>query len=439
MKWSRFNFMFESEKHGPLLYNSRTNAFAELDRESYEKLVRIRENPDACRFETEKDQRMLSMLKEGRILIEDSEDELVELKLLTASARSGRNHLGLTIAPTTDCNFCCPYCYEKRPQVYMTDGTEERLAEFVKDSRARSVSVTWYGGEPLLAFDRIVRLTARFLQLDADYSAGMVTNGYLLDDTVISRLDELKINHIQVTIDGPEEIHNQRRRHVERDDSFRVIMKNLDSLMSSTWKGRISIRVNVDNSTKEYYPQIVSLLRERFHPNDRMHIYPGIVTDTHGACASVESTCFNKEDEARFELECCQKHGLDSVSLYPSLNPYSCQANTFNSYVVGPEGELYKCWNDVGNKEKAVGTVYKGVKWNMQLLARYLVGTDAFSDEKCQKCFFLPICAGGCAYIRLKNKYEGTCFDSCIKYKKFLRQYLEAHYEKKKAGVEQKN
>lgn len=38
----------------------------------------------------------------------------------------------------------------------------------------------------------------------------------------------------------------------------------------------------------------------------------------------------------------------------------TCTATSLYGYVIGPKGEIYKCWEDVGIKEKEIGSVLDG-------------------------------------------------------------------------------
>ena len=60
----------------------------------------------------------------------------------------------------------------------------------------------------MLKFDVIERLSMRFKQLDLEYDAFLVTNGYLLDRNVTDQLGVLNITKIQVSLDGPEKVHD---------------------------------------------------------------------------------------------------------------------------------------------------------------------------------------------------------------------------------------
>ena len=52
-------------------------------------------------------------LKHGGYILRDDIDELELISLNLLQSRYSTSGLGLTIAPTSDCNFRCIYCYEK--------------------------------------------------------------------------------------------------------------------------------------------------------------------------------------------------------------------------------------------------------------------------------------------------------------------------------------
>lgn len=97
-----------------------------------------------------------------------------------------------------------------------------------------------------------------------NYNAHMITNAYLLDKAKSQKLKELKISAIQVTIDGLEKVHNERRPHKQNNDSFQRIVHNLDDLFSVYPEISIEFRVNVDKSNQSEYHRIYNYLKERY-------------------------------------------------------------------------------------------------------------------------------------------------------------------------------
>ena len=133
-----------------------------------------------------------------------------------------------------------------------------------------------------------------------------------------------------------------------------------------------------------------------------------------------------RTEQSDFVMNLYQSYGLDFSFIYPRHERYECAIRNKNSLVIGPEGELYKCWNDVGDVTKIVGNIDGAIE-NQDLLLRYLVGADPFEDPKCKSCILLPVCGGGCPYLRIKNEFEGKDVNSCPLIKDNLNEFLFAH------------
>jgi uncharacterized protein len=438
MHWSKYNFLFQSKKYGYLLYNALTNFFAELDAGTYHEIEQIRQAPESYDF-TKAPALYLQLLR-AKILVEPQEEAtaLNVLKLKRLRGNFTETHLDLTIVPTLACNFNCPYCYEShRRPVLMNAATEAKLIEFIRRFKAaRSLFVTWYGGEPLLCLETLVRLTEQIQALPLRFQAQMITNGYLLSDAVIAQLDALKIKNLQLTLDGPEEAHNRRRPLVSGGPTYRVILQNLANLLASPWKGQVDIRVNVDGNNQAQYAALYHELRQKF-PDSNLRIYPGIVSEAQ--VGNPEIHCqFTRDEETRFILDLYQIYGIDTLRFYPQNN-FGCLATCRNGFVIGPEGEVYKCWYDVGNQQMVVGSIYEDRAWNTDLFANYLMGTNPFDDPLCQECFYLPVCDGGCAHFRLLNNYYNGHFNTCVNFKHTLPEFLEIYYELKQKRAQNAN
>jgi len=432
MKWSRYNLLFRSKKYGWLLYNSLSNSFANLDDDTYTVVEEIRKMNGG--YDVSKNPGLALQLIQIKALISEEEEELALQKIgLRRDLESyNTNSLSLTIAPTTACNFACTYCYQDCGKAgKMTRGTEKNLLDFVgRFQTASYITNSWFGGEPLLMFDSIERITEGILKLDKPYTASMVTNGYLLDHYKIGKLKELKIRSLQITIDGLEEGHNKRRILKNGGPTYQVILENIKSLMES-WDGLLKIRVNIDKKNSSLFPDIMARLREELPVSkERLSIYAGIVQDNKGSNPDI-SCQIDREEVADFEVEMYRKHGITLNKFYPDPNKFGCAATRANSFVVGPKGEIYLCWHNLGVENMVIGSVYDGKITNMDIPAKYMVGANAFEDKDCLNCFYLPVCDGGCAHLRQLNIYEGEDHDTCLRYKDRLPDYLEIYYEQK--------
>ncbi len=434
MKWSKYNFLFQSEKFGGFLYNSLSNVFIELDDDVYACLERFKDNLDESELEGRPELR--TMLEEKKILVNawDEENALNIRRYIRDRQRHDSSSLGLTLAPTFACNFRCPYCVQhKEKSSWMSEETIENLIHYIQNNEAaKKISINWFGGEPLLAFPQIEKITARIKELDKPYTASMISNGYLLDSKKVDRLKELNINFIQLTIDGPREVHNSRRTPADGTPTFDRILDNADYL-TEQWDGHVSFRVNLDSSNAQNYPELRQYLLERFKDR-KVDVYSHYVFNS--PQSNPNANCqFGIPEWTDFTLEMFKKEKiLPKDPLYPNTREFNnCVANSRNGYVIGPEGEIYKCWEDVCNPERVVGNINLAKEGNIitnpELLVRYAYGVDPYEDPECRQCPFLPICSGSCPFFRMENKYHGGSFDICTRFKTRLKESLELYYD----------
>ena len=432
MEWSRFNIMFESDRNGWLLYNSGSNSFVQMDDKAAESVKCVISNPDMD-FTDRPD--LYFKLRFGGFLVENGADEnLVRtLKMKRLMSNYSEKTLALAIAPTDRCNFGCSYCYEKnKTQSRMSDETEDKIIDFIKSRKtADSVYVEWYGGEPLLEFDRMQSLYRKIIDLGKGYTSCLITNGYLLTSDVIESLNKLKITFIQTTIDGSRESHDKRRYLLNGDGIYDKIVDNMDNLMNSDWKGTLQIRINLNKHNRDEFAEFYKFFRNRYPSTSEksLRIYPGYIFDNDNP--DNDMFC-DAHEKGKFLASIVRDYGITDYSLLPRKPLIGgCLMTKQNAYMIGSDGEVYKCLTELGRDDAIIGKVGEPSKWNDSLMAEYLVGVSYLDDSNCLKCPFFPICDGGCHRLRLQNKRDGKNRDYCLPLKRNTKELLELNYEQK--------
>ena len=366
-------------------------------------------------------------------LVEDGKDEelynITKMRHLTNLYAD--RALTLTFAITTACNFDCSYCFETSHKGHgMSQEVEDKVMNFIRHFNSDVLHITWYGGEPLLAFDRICSITRRLNDMGKKYDAGMITNGYLLTKERAAKLNDLNITYLQITLDGKKETHDARRYLTGGLPTYDRILENIEGLMQTNFKGKLHVRVNVDGRNSEEFAYVYKMMQEKY-PKDfgrRITVYPGFVKgDSHP-----DRGCFfDPVQQGEFIADMMEKYQIAPLNIYPQSMSPACVLTKRNGFVIGPEGELYKCWDDVGIKERVVGTVDRFDNWNMGLIAEGMTGCSFLDDPECKECFYFPVCGGGCHRIRQKNLHAEEKQSSCVYFKGNLENLLELFYEYK--------
>ncbi len=335
-------------------------------------------------------------------------DERAALETMGRAACARPGGVGLTICPTMGCNFDCPYCFEDHHAGKMSAEVQDdvvALAErMLEASGAERFSVSWFGGEPLLAPEIIESLSGRLIALVEEqggtYSADIITNGYLLTQEIVDMLDRCKVESCQVTIDGMGAAHDATRRLANGGPTFERITGNLRDLKIPF---RVSIRHNVHEGNKSEMGELEAFINELAEQsgNDLMY-YPAPVTGSKTAdergeqvgllCSSDASEVGVKQEARRFSKG----------------RGHYCGANTVWAVGIDAAGNLQKCWEAVDKTAISFGTAHD---WdpnnplvtasNPDNLTKFLNTANPVPDEECRECVWLPTCVGGCPYKRL--------------------------------------
>ncbi len=368
-------------------------------------------------------------------LVDQEIDERQRLRLRQNMARYGMKNLTLTIGPTLNCNMRCPYCFEAERHQTMTEETADKLIDFLKsyieEKKIETVSVTWYGGEPLLALNRIEQISNGLIPFcenkSIPYSANIITNGYRLDRNSTELLKSLKVERAQITIDGLEETHNARRKLKNGGDSFWPIVRNIESTKDIM---KISIRINVDKENTKEIDALTDFFMDEMKWGKNPTFYLAPVEKTTEDCGADLDTCLSSDVfSALYQATITKmfKHGITEIAqqLYPAYTDAGCASICSNNFVIDANGYFYTCWNYFGDSSKSIGHLDEPNK--IGLRGDYLHWMTVPMPEKCMDCVYLPLCQGGCPDKRIKNQNQATCSYHHLLYLESLKLAFRAY------------
>lgn len=424
IKFSRYNVVFENENN-LYIYNSFTGGLLEVE-ETFEKHFKTEKGfeqiPTSLKSLSDE---TLENLLSGGILVDSSVDEAKALHCSSQIARYTTDNLTLTIAPTTHCNFRCPYCYENiENQTSMSNNTIDQIPHFIEDNfpNLKTLQIVWYGGEPLLELEKIATLTNKLTNKNyCLLPASIVTNGYLLNRQVAHELTELGINHAQVTIDGSRNDHDSRRIPKTGVPTFDRILNNIRSCADLL---DITIRINADKTNIEHANELLDDLKEADLKNN-VSISLAPVTNYNEKNSDL-GMCFSSPQFAEEEYIFYKKAMQEGFNVIDNLlhRRQICGAISYNSYVIDPCGDLYKCWDLIGNTNEKIGTIFDPIQLNNNHCKWLLYNPY---KESCINCKVLPMCNGGCPNQFNQTGQLGCCTSlyNLNKKLKLISQYIK--------------
>lgn len=447
MKPSRYNFIWPTDdSERMMVFNSLTTSLVEVGKTCIDLLNVPQFDYDAL---PDAAKQFADGLKQGGFVLDDEVDELKILKFAYNSNKYDRMGIGFTVAPTLRCNFACTYCYEQSGEnqdrrdgqnAYMPENVREELLKFIERAAkaVKFVSITWYGGEPLLGKDIIFDLTQKIIAVTEEnkigYSAGMITNGYLLtkDPDMVQKLKDSRIKSFQITLDGPPEVHN-RRRMLKGDNgpTFDQVLEGIKLLAANEME--VSLRINVDRSNMDETLQLLDILEANDLKDISIHL--GHVSADTAGCKSIESSCATMEEFTVLNQtfhETLRQRGFKTGQepYYPRI-AHACGANRMNAFVLDPDGDLYKCWSEIGDKPARIGNIVdfrlRGKNERMREI-RWLTW-EPFEYAGCLACKVLPVCMGGCGY---RAMFVNKDRPDCAEWKYSLEHYVRARYHREK-------
>ncbi|HQY13057.1 MAG TPA: radical SAM protein [Ilumatobacteraceae bacterium] len=410
MKFSRYNTIAVVDDH-TFVHNGVGGDFHRLPTTMWERVERFVAGTDSGEGLVDE----LTMLVRARLVTADDVDELEVLRSRHLRSKYGGG-LGLTIVTSLGCNFDCPYCFESKRPSLLKPAVADSLVALLDEAIAAgspSMNVTWMGGEPLLGAAQLLDLSRVFIdRCDAagmEYSAGILTNGWHLTTEMAARLASARVGQAQVTIDGPADVHDRYRPKKDGGSSFDRI---LDNVVSAIDHLQVNIRVNLDSGNLGRVEELMAILAARGLAG-KVRLTPARLTAIASAddapSQSYQGGCYSCSDYGVVELEfdeLAARYGFEARGL-PRAIGTPCTAVRATELVVGADGELWKCWDDIGNNDEAIGTIFDHKTANAQI-TKWL-GYDPFSDDDCRSCVALPGCMGGCAHHDFFGGRDDRC------------------------------
>ena len=340
------------------------------------------------------------------------------------------------------CNLACKYCYylEKsklytnNPRHVMSDELLERFTrDYIAMQTSPNVLFTWHGGETLM---RPISFYKKALELQKKYAGGrnidnsIQTNGTLITEEWARFFKE---NHflVGVSIDGPQEFHDEYRKTRTGKPSFLQVMKGIQ------WLNRYGVEWNamavVNDFNGDYpldfyhffkeigchYIQFTPVVERYYrHPDGRM-----LASPIDGAVAELTDFSVSPEQWGKFLCTLFDEWVRNDVGEYfvqifdstlagwmgvPS-SLCSMGETCGHAGVMEFNGDVYACDHYVFPEFK-LGNIYQDTLTNMMYSERQMRFGNNKRDlltRQCRECDFLFACHGECPRNRFAQSRDG--------------------------------
>jgi uncharacterized protein len=347
------------------------------------------------------------------------------------------------VVPTLGCPASCGYCWSSdKNSPVMSVETAQEMVEWLRGFRKDAVTITFHGGEPLLAgakyYKQVLPIIATGLG-DQGVAFAMQSNLWLMTPELAKILAKYNIP-IGSSLDGPKELNDSQRGKGYFDRTMRgyKIAKDNGLKVSfiCTFTGQsVKLREDIfnfylDNGFNlKLHPALPSL---RDHKRDPYALDPDEYGELLVYLLDKYLANMGQIEVMNIDHLCkCVFTGRGSVCTF-----VDCMDST---YAVGPDGSIYPCYRFIGMEKYVMGNVrdrptpedlqksYAG-----KLMQQY----KKHVDRACKSCAHIKYCRGGCPYnaiVPAGGKIEGVD-PHCPAYKRIFTEISDRMNEQMFGG-----
>ena len=334
---------------------------------------------------------------------------------------------------TDRCNLACKYCFRdlSQDQKLISDEVLDlicnRIADFCIQHHISNFSIQPWGGEPLLAINKIFHIRDFFTTKNLNPQISIETNGTLITDDIALKLARRNIS-VGVSIDGPPSIHDSQRVTRGGSPSFKRVLQGIDRLKKCGHENTLSTISVITKTSIGCARELLDFFSKEMKLK---HVKFNIIRGNSEDLLSPSPIEIKKFIEDLFDgLIQLYEDGYDLTEgniverLYNLLlrrNRNICKSRgcmggrsmiSFNKY-----GYVFPCEMTDYTEEK-IGDIHENIDFCEMITEAEK--TNAYYKEKridaCDSCPWWYFCRGGCSTaIRYKNKqYKGIDENECL-------------------------
>lgn len=344
----------------------------------------------------------------------------------------------LILLVSQDCNLRCRYCnaaggdYGQGRNVMSVDVAKETINRFIRDGKFLFREVEFFGGEPTLNLP-VVRFVCEYLalayeqkQIDSMPYFTLITNGLVVSDEFVEIVRRHNIL-VTVSVDGPQELHDQYRVDVGGQKTYQRIMRGVEKLRKAT-DGRqpASMEATVTRQhldagytyqgLQKFFSEELGISRSHLALIECGFDDVGKVTEAErtqwlrDAHACVIDNLSKGEPKAAVM-------GLNMLKklVFKRISPYLCPVG-IAALTINVNGEIYPCYQ-LMEDQFHMGHVREDRVWDSptyQCVEQRMRANDKFNNPFCQSCWARGVCSGCLGELHaqtgsIENRMSAIC------------------------------
>ncbi len=353
-------------------------------------------------------------------------------ELFDKKIKETKNHNGLWLNISHDCNLNCKYCFGNggdygKQRILMSKKTAKKCIDMwysQVDLGNQLLEINFFGGEPLMNSEVLIYCVDYINELFGENKKrvryNLTTNGTIINEQI---LNLLKKNHfrVSISIDGIEKIHDLNRRYISGKGSFLDIVKNIKKFKE--YLPKISAQITL---TKEGIPYLTDAVTQLWDM---------------GINRIRSNLVFSSTDNYTFEQYETYHNEIKKISMLTYQNLIEERSFTYQNLVnkldairkkrfnvncffwgggamiFSPEGERFRCYRFMENDQYKLSS-----------------GENELSEEKpiidkCSSCWAQLLCADGCVYENsvYSEDINEPAEEWCVKTKISLEEALKLY------------
>jgi uncharacterized protein len=319
----------------------------------------------------------------------------------------------LVLSVSNGCNLACGYCYKEDVQApargrKMDAATARRGVDLLlAESAARpEVNLAFLGGEPLtnLALIRevVAYAEARCAESDKRVNFTLTTNATMLDQASVDFFDQHRFG-ISISIDGPREVHDRRRKTLGGAGSYDVVAAKARMLLERYHSRPVGARVTLSAGATDviaihrHLKEEIGFFEVGFAPvttsaNHEANLSAGELAQVFTGLKTLGRKYVAAALDNR-NIGFANMHQLLGELSAGSRKALPCGAGV-GLLALDGEGRLNLCHRFAGSALPTFGDVGTGIA--RERLLAFLQAAADMPQQGCAGCRIRNLCAGGC-------------------------------------------